>query len=132
MALILKALTLETQSGMHAKEIRIDHFPFRVGRENRGPYASMRRMGERRSGEQGQTNDLYLWDSGEEYYISQRHFSIEKEKRSLFSWSINAVPWERGSKVDWWAVNGPAAKPRSFTVTSSSLQPISPASSSKS
>ncbi len=77
---ILRPLTEEARKSLQRDERRIDHFPYRVGRERRvaliaGEYRSI----ERREGDAPPTNELYLLDLGEKLNVSREHFQIEQD-----------------------------------------------------
>lgn len=76
----LKALTLEAQGALHGPQLAIEGFPFRVGRESRGPNEGWKRaQQDRRSGMASPNNDLYVWEQTREVFVSREHFEIVKE-----------------------------------------------------
>lgn len=76
----LKALTLEAQAAIHGSEVAIDHLPFRVGRESRGPNEGWKKAEQdRRGGKSAPNNDVYLWEQTREVYVSREHFQIDRE-----------------------------------------------------
>lgn len=76
----LKALTLEAQAALHGQQLAITELPFRVGRESRGPNEGWKKSNqERRAGKSAPNNDLYIWESTREVYVSRDHFQIERE-----------------------------------------------------
>jgi pSer/pThr/pTyr-binding forkhead associated (FHA) protein len=78
-AAILRALTPEARKAMGQEEVRIDTFPFRVGRESRmGVVHGSVKILERRKYSGTPNNDLYLVDQGKVLNISRQHFQIEK------------------------------------------------------
>lgn len=85
MKVALRALTLEAQSALHAQQLVLEAFPFRVGRENRGPNAHWKRDAgpDRRVGS-SPTNDLYLWEAEDSLHVSREHFAIEKEGSDFY------------------------------------------------
>ena len=79
---VLKPLTIAAQNALHSQALVIEYFPFRLGRESRGPDAGWKRTEdnkERRTGGQSPTNDLYIWEGGPEYFTSREHLQIEQE-----------------------------------------------------
>ena len=73
----LKPQTPEAREALQTDIVRLDRFPFRVGRESRyglvrGQWKSM----ERRQLEAPPNNDLYLVDRGDVLNISREHFNI--------------------------------------------------------
>jgi len=81
----LKALTLESQAALHGKSFAITTFPFRVGRESRGPNEGwIRSNQERREGRSAPNNDLYIWEQSRELFVSREHFQIEKRDGSFW------------------------------------------------
>lgn len=73
----LKALTLDAQTAIHGHQIAISAFPFRVGRESRGPDVGWTK--ERRTSNSAPNNELYLWEQHKEIHVSREHFMIERE-----------------------------------------------------
>jgi pSer/pThr/pTyr-binding forkhead associated (FHA) protein len=75
----LKALTLEAQSALHGQTFPIDSFPFRVGRESRGPNEGwLKSERNRRTGQSAPNNDLYIWEQTREVFVSREHFQIDR------------------------------------------------------
>lgn len=77
----LKALTIEAQTALHGHQLQLDRYPFRVGRECRGPNAHWLKSDgtERRRSSAAPTNELYLWEQGREVYVSRNHLQIERD-----------------------------------------------------
>lgn len=83
---MLRALTLEAQSAIHAQQIPLTMFPFRVGRESRGPNAGWTRdrNADRRKGQAPPTNELYLWEQEDHLHVSREHFEIQRENDDYY------------------------------------------------
>jgi len=84
MAAWLKGLTDEARRALKGEARAIDDFPFRVGRDSRGPGSAPSGAGERRAGTAPQVNDLYLVEAGELHDVSREHFQIELEDGRYF------------------------------------------------
>ena len=104
---VLKAMTPEAvkaaplgkiESGL----IRIESFPFRVGREARVAFVDGELLildRRRKTGHEKPNNDLYLHDSGETLNISREHFQIDStpdgyvlvDRGSACGTSVNGV-----------------------------------------
>jgi pSer/pThr/pTyr-binding forkhead associated (FHA) protein len=84
----LVAITNEAQTALGGKrEIRITHFPFKIGRESRVVNAALNTvLRELRLGIAPKTNDLYLFESphAELMHISREHFAIEYANDQFF------------------------------------------------
>lgn len=76
---VLIALTPEARVALGGDEVEISRFPFRVGRESRGPQRTAARviMERRRPGRRPPNNELYLVDETEPLNVSREHFQIE-------------------------------------------------------
>lgn len=75
----LKALTLDAQGALHGQQLAISEFPFRVGRESRGPNEGWKKShSERRDAGTAPNNDLYIWEQSREIFVSRDHFQIER------------------------------------------------------
>jgi len=69
--------TREAREALQTDEVRLDRFPFRVGRESRfGLVRGQWRSMERRQLAAPPNNDLYLVDTGDVLNISREHFNI--------------------------------------------------------
>jgi hypothetical protein len=82
---ILVAVTAQTELALGGRrEVRLTHFPFKVGRESRLSQAGFAR--EQRLGRTPQINDLYLREphGSEVIYISRDHFAIEHVDGEFF------------------------------------------------
>jgi hypothetical protein len=76
---MLVALTPEAREAMHSEQVKITHFPFRVGRESRmGMVGGALQVMERRKLNAPPNNDLYLIDDGKPLNVSREHFQIER------------------------------------------------------
>ena len=76
----LKALTLDAQGALHGSKMAIESFPFRVGRESRGPNEGWKKSSsERRTGSSAPNNDVYIWEQTREVFVSREHFEIVAE-----------------------------------------------------
>jgi hypothetical protein len=76
---MLVALTPEAREAMRTDQVKITHFPFRVGRESRlGLVGGALRVMERRKLDAPPNNDLYLVDNGNPLNVSREHFQIER------------------------------------------------------
>jgi len=74
----LAALTPEARDALGTAELELHHFPFRVGRESRGPRGGIARaVMERRQSASRPNNDLYLLEPTEPLNVSREHFQIE-------------------------------------------------------
>jgi len=105
---VLKATTPEALSAappgkIKSGLIRIESFPYRVGREARVAHVLGEVVGlDRRpkNGHEKPNNDLYLYDSGKILNISREHFQIEKtpdgyvlvDRGSACGTSVNGIP----------------------------------------
>lgn len=105
---VLKAMTPEAAEAapfgkLESGLIRIESFPFRVGREARvavvdGELVVLDRRP--RTGHEVPSNDLYLHDNGKPLNISREHFQIEStpdgyvlvDRGSACGSSVNGVP----------------------------------------
>jgi FHA domain-containing protein len=78
----LVALTEQAQAALGGRtEVRINRFPFKVGRESRmSSFAKLKSELERRLQRSAQLNDLYLLESPSAgpLHISREHFVIER------------------------------------------------------
>jgi len=77
-AVYLKALTPEGKASLGAAILKIDHFPFRVGRECRGLERNAILPSSRRREDSIPNNDLYLVELGTVLNVSREHFQIER------------------------------------------------------
>jgi len=78
---VLLPLTPEAEESIQGKEIRLEPFPFRVGRESRLRMVNgVLRPMERRKLHAPPNNELYLIDRGERLNVSREHFQIEKRR----------------------------------------------------
>jgi len=77
---VLRALTPEAEAALGGRrEVVIDRFPYRVGRDSRNPVAPAKFAGEeRRSRPAAPINELFLRDDGERKTISREHFQVER------------------------------------------------------
>jgi hypothetical protein len=76
---LLVALTPEAREAMRGEQVKITHFPFRVGRESRlSLVGGALRVMERRKLDAPPNNDLYLVDNGKPLNVSREHFQIEQ------------------------------------------------------
>ena len=82
---VLVATTEEaTRSIADQSSLRIETFPFRVGRERRAARSYFPRMREQRLGSAHQLNDLYLLELVRRHLqISREHFAIERTPDSF-------------------------------------------------
>ena len=82
---VLQPLTPEARESIQGDEIKLDKFPFRVGRECRvrmvdgSPHVI-----ERRKLHGPPNNDLYLLDRGRRLNVSREHFQIEKKEDGTY------------------------------------------------
>jgi len=78
----LVAVTPEARAALgNRDDVRMTHFPFKVGRESRllSPMARLKSRLERRIGGAPQLNDLYLLEPpASRLHISREHFAIEQ------------------------------------------------------
>jgi pSer/pThr/pTyr-binding forkhead associated (FHA) protein len=98
----LKALTLEAQGALHGHSLAIDELPFRVGRESRGPNEGWKKANQdRRSGMSAPNNDLYIWETSRELYVSREHFAIDKKDGEFYLFDKNSAlgTWVEGQLV---------------------------------
>lgn len=102
-AAYLKALTLDAQNALHGQKLEIGKFPFRIGRESRGPNASWKKDSgdDRRKDNTSPTNDLYLWEQSAEKHISREHCEIQKEGGEYFLFDRESAlgTWVEGQLV---------------------------------
>jgi pSer/pThr/pTyr-binding forkhead associated (FHA) protein len=105
---VLKAVTPEALAAapparVESGLIRIESFPFRVGREARVALVDGELMvldRRPRTGHERPSNDLYLHDSGKSLNISREHFQIDStpngyvltDRGSACGTSVNGVP----------------------------------------
>lgn len=76
---VLLSGTPTTRLSIDRDEIRLDHFPFRVGREARAHLAAATPgTSERREIAGRPNNDLYVKDMGRPLNVSREHFQIEE------------------------------------------------------
>jgi len=82
---VLLPLTPEAEESIQGKEIKLEPFPFRVGRESRVRMVKgqLRPM-ERRKLHAPPNNDLYLIDRGKRLNVSREHFQIEKRRDGTY------------------------------------------------
>lgn len=80
----LIALTDEARTALKGRELVIEHFPFRVGRESRTFSPAPWTRGDRRLGTGPELNDLYLVEDGEIFNVSREHFQVEAEGDRFF------------------------------------------------
>jgi hypothetical protein len=82
---ILTAITAEAEVALGGKrDVRLTHFPFKVGRESRLSQSRFAR--EQRLGRAPQLNDLYLQEphAADLIQISRDHFAIERSDDGFF------------------------------------------------
>lgn len=99
----LKAMTLEAQNALHGQKLELTKFPFKIGRESRGPNASWKKGSdeERRKDRADPTNDLYLWEQSAEKHISREHCEIQKEGGEFYLFDRESAlgTWVEGQLV---------------------------------
>jgi hypothetical protein len=81
-AVFLKALTPEAQDCLGVSRLKINKYPFRVGRESRVRHVPM--SVERRRQSSALNNDLYLRETGEVLNVSREHFQIERRGSAYY------------------------------------------------
>jgi pSer/pThr/pTyr-binding forkhead associated (FHA) protein len=79
----LKALTPEAQASLGTSLFQIRNYPFRIGRESRGPTKALF-PNSRRGPDSSPNNDLYLADGEGLLNISREHFQIERRNGAFF------------------------------------------------
>lgn len=76
---LLRPLTPEARAAVGGKDVVVNRFPFRVGRESRlGLIRGTLRVIERRKLDHPPNNDLYLIDERRPLQVSREHFQIER------------------------------------------------------
>jgi pSer/pThr/pTyr-binding forkhead associated (FHA) protein len=75
----LKALTPEARSSLGGPILKINRFPFRVGRESRVVPGARTHSETRRQGDSTPNNDLYLHESGPLLCVSREHCLIDRQ-----------------------------------------------------
>jgi pSer/pThr/pTyr-binding forkhead associated (FHA) protein len=82
---VLLPMNSETQSAIQEDKIKIEKFPFRIGRESRREKMVKRNwVRERRKKENPPNNDLYLKDEGDLFNVSREHFQIEAKNDGTY------------------------------------------------
>lgn len=77
---LLVPLTPESRAALGAPQVEIERFPYRVGRESRGPQRTADGfVSERRNPGSRPSNDLYLVEHDEPMNVSRAHFLIERD-----------------------------------------------------
>lgn len=77
---VLLPLTPEARENIQGDEIKLDRFPFRIGRESRlGMVHGSLQVMERRKLSAPPNNNLYLCDRGQTLNVSREHLQIEKK-----------------------------------------------------
>ena len=81
---ILVAVTEQAAHALGGRDVRLTHFPFKVGRESRLSQAGFAR--EQRLGRTPQVNDVYLSEphGADVIQISRDHFAIEQLDGEFF------------------------------------------------
>ncbi len=85
LAPVLIPLTSEAQEAIQGDSIKLNKFPFLIGRESRVITAvgSVRYI-ERRKKAASPSNDLYIRDKGKNLNISREHLQIEKKEDGTY------------------------------------------------
>ncbi len=78
-SVFLKALTPESRSSLGGNILKINRFPFRVGRESRTIPGARPSNDPRRQADSVPNNDLYLHESGPVLCVSREHFLIDRQ-----------------------------------------------------
>jgi hypothetical protein len=81
-AVFLKGLTPESRSALGGSVLKIERFPFRVGRESRNMLPAGPRNESRRGTNSIPNNDLYLHEMGPLLCVSREHFLIDRQADS--------------------------------------------------
>ena len=82
---VLRPVTAESWEALRSKELEMNRFPFRFGREGRMGCANPKPgMGDRRGPRAKPNNDHYLQDRGTPLNISREHFQIEMVGNGAF------------------------------------------------
>ncbi len=84
--LILKALTAEMDLAFQGPRLRIDTFPFKIGRECRArrSHSPPPGIAERRTGRARPNNDLYIRETGNRVFVSREHLLIETREDGFY------------------------------------------------
>ena len=83
---VLRPQTSEARASIQEKnEIKLDTFPFRIGRESRIRMVNGKpQLMERRKFQAPPNNELYLIDIGRRLNVSREHFQIEKNEDGTY------------------------------------------------
>lgn len=85
LAPVLIPMTSEAQEAIQGDSIKLNKFPFRIGRESRVNTAvGSVRYKERRKKTTPPNNDLYIRDTGKNLNISRVHLQIEKKEDGTY------------------------------------------------
>ncbi|MCD6333799.1 MAG: FHA domain-containing protein [Candidatus Latescibacteria bacterium] len=84
---VLRPMTSEARASIQEKEeIKLDTFPFRIGRESRIRMVNGKpQLMERRKFQAPPNNEVYLIDMGRRLNVSREHFQIEKNEDGTYT-----------------------------------------------